>query len=377
MAGDFDVAVSVWNDFHAPELCEGLARGGFGVLALRSERAPLAGVTTLHSEASRILTRLFQRTQSRMLLELAQNTFETFAARRAGMAGVFWGWNGHNLKGFLAAKRNGARAVCDRGSTHAEWAARRLSEVHRKLGWGPTDLEVSPREIQAQREYKVAEAIIVPSRFVKQTFLECGVPESKLHVNAYGIDERVWGGVRGAKREEGPLVFVFTASMTPRKGVHILLRAWERAGLRDAELWFCGGVHFPIRQLGLPVGENVRFLGYKTHAELPWIYDRASVYVLPSFEEGMARSGLEALAAGLPLIITEETGLTDVMTPGEHGWVVPSGDEDALAETLRQVAVNRDKLGAMSAACQARGLQQTKRAYGDRAAAWLREFLRE
>ena len=82
----------------------------------------------------------------------------------------------------------------------------------------------------------------------------------------------------------------------------------------------------------------------------------------------MARSGLEAMAAGLPLIITEETGLTDVMTPGRHGWVVPSGDEDALADTLREAASARVRLPEMSADTQAVGLTFSKEAYGDRAA---------
>ncbi|MFZ4773867.1 MAG: glycosyltransferase family 4 protein [Terrimicrobiaceae bacterium] len=376
MKAPFHATISVWNDFWVPELCEGLARGGYEVLALRSEHAAICGVQTQTCEVSRILTRLFQRTQQPFLLEAAQDWFEAFARRRVGQSPVFWGWNGHNLSSCLAAQRCGQRIICERGSTHGAWAARRLNEVHKQLGWGPTDLGAEKRELRAIREYELAEKIIVPSQFVKKTFLEEGMSEEKLHVNPYGVDVEHWGRISGTERSNGPLIFVFTASMTPRKGVHILLRAWEKAGLNDAELWLCGGVHFPIKALGLPVGKNVRFLGYTSHEKLIDIYNRASVYLLPSFEEGMARSGLEAMAAGLPLIVTEETGLTDVMIQGVQGWVVPSGNVEALAETLRIVAGSRDRLSSMSIACQATGCKYTKSAYGHRAAQFLRDFLK-
>ena len=371
----YHVTVSVWNDFHAPDLCEGLAQAGYDVLALRSEHTSIAGVQTRTCEVSRILTRLFQRTQQRFLLEAAQDWFEAFARRRVGQSPVFWGWNGHNLSSFLAAQRSGQRIICERGSTHGIWATDRLNQVHKQLGWGPTNLGTETREIRAIREYELAEKIVVPSRFVEETFLRQGVASEKIHVNPYGVDVEHWGKISGTERTVGPLVFVFTASMTPRKGVHTLLRAWENAGLSDAELWLCGGVHFPIRELGLPVGGNVRFCGYSSHEKLVAIYNRASVYVLPSFEEGMARSGLEALAAGLPLLVTKETGLTDVMVEGVHGWEIPSGDVDALTESLRHVESERSQIPAMSAECKKRGAQYTKAAYGRRAADFFRQFL--
>lgn len=374
---NFDVTLSVWNEFHARELAAGLARGGFRTEALRSYWSPIPGVRSRVDYLSYAILRAsaWAGASAPAWVECSQDRFESFARRRAGRSRVFWGWNGHHLSAFRAARAAGQRVVCDRGSTHAAWASRRLDQVHRDLGWGPTGQVLEPRQLKAIEEYGVAEAIIVPSGFVRRTFLEEGVPEEKLVVNPYGVDVEQWGKVEGGKRKAEKLVFVFTASVGPRKGVHILLRAWEKAGLKDAELWFCGGIHLPIKELHLPVSDSVRFLGYTPHEKLGEVYDRASVYVLPSFEEGMARSGLEAMAAGLPLVITEETGLTDVMNPGEHGWVVPSGEVEILADTLRQVAASRDRIPPMSRACQTQAQRYTKEAYGDRAAGWLQKFL--
>lgn len=372
----YDVTISVWNDFWVTELCEGLHRNDFSVLSLRSEKNPHLSCPVLHSELSRILTRLFQRTQHPFLLELAQDTFESFAFRNMPSSRVFWGWNGHNLKPFETAKKQGQKIVCERGSTHGAWAFRRLAKVHADLGWGSENfLSISAREKKALQEYDLADKIMVPSNFVYKTFLEEGFEASKLHINPYGVDLDLWNTVQGSRREKGPLVFVYTASFIPRKGAHILLRAWEAANLKDAELWICGSVHMPIKQLGLPIGRDVKFLGRKTHKELPEVYESASVYLLPSFEEGMARSGIEALASGLPAIVTEETGLTDLMASGNEGWVVQSGNVEDLAETLKKIAKNRGRLVDQSLFARACTRKSSKIHYGNRAASFLKDFL--
>lgn len=373
----FDVTVSVWNEFWGRELCLGLTASGLKTEAIRNHFRPIPGVPTRASFLSHGLQRLVARGGrfSGQLLEATQDTFESFAAKYAGNSKLFWGWNGHSLAAFKKAASCGSLVICDRGSTHADWAARRLNAVHRELGWGDDAQETTPRHKKALREYEVADKIVIPSNFVRKTFLEEDIPEEKLFVIPYGIDAETWSQVRGSKRDSGPLVFVFTAAVGPRKGFHILLRAWERAALKNAELWVCGGVHFPIRELGLPVSASVKFLGHQSHAQIADIYDRASVYLLPSFEEGLARSGLEAMAAGLPLIITEETGLTDVMTPGRHGWVVESGNVACLVETLRNAVLARDRLPIMSADCQSVGITYTKAAYGERAAKFAKRIL--
>jgi len=371
----YDATISVWNDFWAPELCGGLYRAGFSVLALRSEWKPLAGDTTQCSYASGLLTRMFQRTQRQVVLEAAESRFEAFARRRTGQSPVFWGWSDHNLTAFQSALRKDQRVICERGSTHGTWAAEKLEKVHRDLGWGPTNLQTSPRIARANQEYHLAEKVVVPSMFVKKTFLEKGFPEGQLQVNPYGVDRARWGSVAGSERHRGPLVFVFAASIVPRKGVHVLLRAWAKANLPDCELWLCGGVHMPLEQLQLPLGKSVKILGRQTHDSLAAIYNKASVYVLPSFEEGMARSGIEALAAGLPVIVTKETGLTDLMTTGKEGWVVESGNVEHLAETLRTVLRARHELPIYSAAARTCTATSDKTDYGNRASEFLRAFL--
>ena len=120
------------------------------------------------------------------------------------------------------------------------------------------------------------------------------------------------------------------------------------------------------------VGEmprTITFMGSVKHDRLQEIYASADAYVLPSLLEGFARSGLEAMAAGLPLIITEETGLTDVLDDGVEGWVVPSRDVEALADRLRWCCSHRTEVEAAGQKAFERMRGQDFAAYGDRCAA--------
>lgn len=92
----------------------------------------------------------------------------------------------------------------------------------------------------------------------------------------------------------------------------------------------------------------------------------------------MARSCLEAMASGLPMIITKETGLADVMVEDADGWFVPAADSTALANRLRLAAtVDRNKLYRMGQSAQQRASTMTWNAYGDRAATFLENILHE
>jgi glycosyltransferase involved in cell wall biosynthesis len=114
---------------------------------------------------------------------------------------------------------------------------------------------------------------------------------------------------------------------------------------------------------------RVNLLGALSHAKLADVYRTASVFVLASVEEGMALSVLEALASGVPVIVTENTGAADIVTHGREGLVVPARDPAALADALLQLYEDEPRRRAMAAAAADAAKTWTWDAYGDRAAA--------
>ena len=80
------------------------------------------------------------------------------------------------------------------------------------------------------------------------------------------------------------------------------------------------------------------------------IYEGSHVFILPSFAEGMAQVGIEAMACGLPIICTYNSGVADLVTNGVNGFIIPVGDKDALIEKMQWFIDNPDKIKTLGEA---------------------------
>jgi glycosyltransferase involved in cell wall biosynthesis len=109
-------------------------------------------------------------------------------------------------------------------------------------------------------------------------------------------------------------------------------------------------------------------LGVRSHKEMADVYRSASVFVMPSIEEGMALSALEAMASGVPVIVTPNTGVTDIIENGREGLVVPARDTSALAQAILSLYEDEPKRLAMAEAAARTARRWTWDAYGDRVA---------
>jgi glycosyltransferase involved in cell wall biosynthesis len=267
---------------------------------------------------------------------------------RGGRYDAFHGWSGDCFRALVQARLRGARSVLDiptwhRNKGRAKGGETRAEREARLRGGGNwrDRLEITRKEMLA--EYDLADLILLPSRVAGETFLAAGVAEERLAYVGRGVDvERFQPG-------ETPDVFrvCFVGALIRRKGAHLLLEAWHRLKLKDAELVLVGTPHPEIqeslRRWSLP---NVRVTGFcpDVAAELR----RAAVFAFPSECEGFAKATLEAAACGLPLIATAESG--DAVVDGETGRLVPPNDVDALCAALEWARDHRDELARMGVA---------------------------
>lgn len=165
-----------------------------------------------------------------------------------------------------------------------------------------------------------------------------GVPADRIAVAEPGTDP----GVRA--RGSSVPQFLTVATLTPRKGHDVLLRAYARiADLAWSALWVGSRSRDPataekltalIASLGLD--RRVRFAGELQDGALDDAYAASDLFVLPSHHEGYGMAFAEALARGLPVVATRAGAIPDTV-PAECGLLVPPGDEVALAEALRRV----------------------------------------
>jgi glycosyltransferase involved in cell wall biosynthesis len=214
------------------------------------------------------------------------------------------------------------------------------------------------RPEQKRKEMELADLVFVPSTFVKKTITRFA--DKNCALAQYGVDTTFWQPPADVKKDE-TLQFLYAGQLSIRKGIPVLLEAWKRADLKDAELHLVGTWLLADRIRGeLP--KDVHWFGACSRQELLGYYQSADVFVFPSFFEGFALVLLEAMACGLPVLASDATGAPDLLDDAT-GIVLPAGDVEQWSEALRAIAARRDQLPAMRKAARKKACQCTWERY--------------
>jgi phosphatidylinositol alpha-1,6-mannosyltransferase len=196
-----------------------------------------------------------------------------------------------------------------------------------------------------RRVWRKAEAVIAISednRRLAQAFM----PEIDIDVINNGVDTRTFmPGERHAPASDVHIVCV--GRLIDRKGQHHLLHAADTLRRR-------GGTRFRISIVGTGDAEQslkeqcralgldhvVTFAGVVDRQDMPRIYHEADIFVLPSHNEGMSIALLEAMASGLPVVVTQTGGSDELVRDGVNGLVVQWADRTGLAEALHRLVTD-------------------------------------
>lgn len=262
--------------------------------------------------------------------------------------GILVGWSGATLDAMEPARQRGFRLVIERGSSHIRHQAEVMAAEAERFGLASAG--VSPRMIaREEAEYARADLICVPTGFARDTFLARGVAAAKLVVNPYGVD--LTGFAAGERPVRTVPRVLFVGRVGLRKGVPSLMEAGRRlAGLCNVRL--VGPVEAGMEALLAQGGAEVA--GPKPGKALPAEYAEAAIFCLPSLEEGLPLTLLQAMASGLPVVATPETGAADLVTHGVEGLIVSSRDPAALAAALAELVADPGRCRVMGAAARRR-----------------------
>lgn len=262
----------------------------------------------------------------------------------------------------------------DQSTPHPLTKEALLQKVAQEFPAWKDSIESRSAEIHAceQREYELATRIVVASSFSKNTLVAQGVDADKISINPYGVDLTLFHPP-ATPRLRQPLRFLFIGMISAHKGVPLLVEAWRRMNLTDAELWLVGPATERERSL-IPELPGLKFLGKRPHRELPELLRQCDVVVFPSHCDGFGQVLLEALASGMPVITTETTAGPDLIEDGVEGRLIPSGDLDALCAAMQTLAREPDGLERMGRAARRAAEKFSWDAYGDRWQQIIRDF---
>ena len=207
------------------------------------------------------------------------------------------------------------------------------------------------------REYDAARLILAPSELAIETFVQRGVARDKVMLKSYGFDPRRYESHARAHVNTA-LTFAFIARCEPRKGLHLALEAWHRAGVADRSRFLVTGRFVPGYR------EKIAALLQHPHVEvqdfvtdLRPVYEAADILVLPSIEDGSALVTYEAQASGCALLVSAGAGAR--FRHGAEGFLHQPGDVRTLSDQMRLLADDRTLLLRMQTAAALNARQYT------------------
>jgi glycosyltransferase involved in cell wall biosynthesis len=277
-------------------------------------------------------------------------SFACFVASTLPECDVYCGLSGSALLAGKLARSRGARYVCDRGSSHIRSQDAILQEEHEL--WGLPFEGVDPRAMEREEcEYDYADAILLPSSFALRSFIERGIPRSKLHLAPYGVDLARF--TPSGAPQSGSFDCLFVGGLSVRKGAGYLFAAYEALRHPRKSLTIAGTIGqtiLPLLERFVARNRNIRVLGHVAQGDLAKLMSQSHVLVLPSVEEGLALVQAQALACGCPVLATRSTGAEDLFEHGKEGLIVPAQDTTSLADGLQAMADDPEQRDSMARA---------------------------
>jgi glycosyltransferase involved in cell wall biosynthesis len=286
-----------------------------------------------------------------------------------------YAYEGGALRTFGEAKRRGVATVYEQPSSYWHWARKLLSEEAEKnpdfAGLLPSLTDSIGHLKWKDEELALADYVVVPSEHVRCT-LKGAVPDEKIRVVNYGAPTLRKRQQISLDRKQ-PLKVLFVGLLAQHKGIGYLLDAIDNLG-SEVELTLVGR-RFRAHSRVDAACSRWRWFESLTHAEVMNLMLEADVLVLPSLTEGCALVVLEALACGLPVIVTPNTGSLEFVRDGCEGFVVPICSSDAIIDRLHSLHRDRERLAAMSRAAQETAAEKSWESYRANLAETLRAAL--
>jgi glycosyltransferase involved in cell wall biosynthesis len=307
-------------------------------------------------------------------LNLKYGFFDLGASHKIGPGDLFYGYTEAAYRSINKAVRHKTVTILHAANSHISLLRQLMTEENKLWNYSATSLNrFSENRVLA--EYQQTDYIRTQSSWVYQTLVERGIEEEKIFWLPPAVDLERY---RPATLLPETFTVCFVGAFHLRKGVQYLLPAWDKiqAEMPDAKLVMHGG----------PTSRFIKRLlePYQGRSDILWpgggpadqTFKNSSVCVVPSVEDGFCYVVLEALASGLPVIVTENVGAKDLIKDGVNGFIVPIRDSAAIAERLRWLYQNSSKLNEMSRAARSTAEEYSYDAEGQLLANRLKSLIR-
>jgi glycosyltransferase involved in cell wall biosynthesis len=303
-----------------------------------------------------------------LLGKIREKMWDAFPARWLGESVIF---------DLYAASRLPRSGRVYSGTPHPQYMTEQAQVESRNFGLKETQRLRTDGWEMARFATHVATSdyIITVSEFAKKTYEQRGVPGEKIFVAPLGVDLEKFHAT--PLSTSSPFTYLFVGQVDGTtgilKGLHYLLQAWYELDLPNARLIVCGRMGHEARALTRRYAEKlkqVEFVGFVSNIED--YYQRASVFVLPTIAEGLAKVVLEAMASGCPVITTPV--LEPLVRDGIDGFYIPLRDVAALKERMLYFYQHPDETKRMGACAVEQAYRFTWKRFSSQVAAIVEQL---
>jgi glycosyltransferase involved in cell wall biosynthesis len=355
------IDIAVHGRFHAFHLARELLAKGHDVRLLTNYPKRIVarfGIPPQHVESylwHGLLTRLYYRLFNKLGLPdwdpLLHRKFGRWAAKRVRRDGdalyIFSGVAEEILRA-LGKDYPGVKMLV-RGSAHIRIQHGLLADEETRCGIAvdkPSDWIVAREE----REYALADKVVVLSSFARDSFLAQGFSADKILLSTLGVDTRRFKPLPGVLetrinrvKSGAPLRILMVGTFSPQKGAWDLIRI-ARSMHGRMQFRFVGDVPDGSAALHRQAQGLVEFIPRVPEFELPKQYAWGDIFCFPTIQDGYAVVLAQALTACLPVLTTPNCSAPDIVRDDVNGWILPIRSPDSFISRLDWCDKNRDAL---------------------------------
>jgi len=234
---------------------------------------------------------------------------------------------------FRWARQRGGMTFLDAGNSHPSQFWKIMSEEHQR--WGCTYPPVSHAHYRRSLAMmKEVDWVMAPSSFVEDSFVQNGFFAKKIARIPYATDLNVFQ-VAEKRTPDRPFTVINTGGLSLRKGTPYLLEALRilKRQVPELRILLTRQISDSIRPILARYSDlTIEWSSTLPQQQLAKRLQSADLFILPSLEEGMARTALEAMACGLPVILTPNTGSSDLVEEGINGSIVPIRSPEEIVD---------------------------------------------
>jgi glycosyltransferase involved in cell wall biosynthesis len=254
---------------------------------------------------------------------------------------------GSAMNTFQEAKKRGHICILERSCPHIEFQNKLINQELSYLKDEANTTHQIDKSLKNRmlEEYKLADKIVVCSNYTKNSFIEMGFSESKLFMTPCPPSHTITGKKRH-QHPDTPLVFLSVGTNFLRKGFSYLVEAWKDIDPKKARLIIKGPLSEKCKNQ-LP--KSITHISERlTERDLIDLYSSADVFCLPSIDEGFGMVVLEAMASGLPVMVSRNVGAADIVIEGKNGFIFDIRSPAAIRAGVEHFIKNTGLIPKMS-----------------------------